>query len=217
MLTAIAEESREKLILLGGDFNCKDIDWSTGTVKPGGNINTVCDDLLQLAEQRGLSQIQREPTRERSVLDLYFTNNPGLVKSQHTIPDLSDHDMLVVGFSIRPITQTKKPRKIFNFSKANWVNARLDTTHFATRFISSSANRPVTENWVAFKDHLMKVMEDHVPSKMSWSKVQLPWITAAIRTYTERISCTLGPRRPKTWIHGRNLKPHDHNYKSGKI
>ena len=58
---------------------------------------------------------------------------------------------------------------------------KQDTTHFAARFASSSTNRPATENWEAFKHHLMKVMDSHIPSRMSRSKEQLPWITAVIK------------------------------------
>lgn len=47
-------------------------------------------------------QIQREPTRGDSILDLSYTNKPGMVKTTTTIPVVSAHDIIVVDSDIRP-------------------------------------------------------------------------------------------------------------------
>ena len=93
----------------------------------GSNIKSVCDSLVSLTDDIGLSQLQREPTREGNILDLYCTNNPGLVKGMNTIPGISDDDMIVVDSVIKPVTQFKKPRKVNQFSKADWEAAKNDT------------------------------------------------------------------------------------------
>ncbi len=43
-------------------------------------MKPVCEALVSLAEDNGLSQLQLKPTRENIILDLYFTNNASLVK-----------------------------------------------------------------------------------------------------------------------------------------
>ena len=72
----------------------------------------------------GIVQIQREPTKESSILDLYFTNKPGLIKSHTTIPGISDHHMIVVDADIKPVINQKKPRKVITFRKADWDKAK---------------------------------------------------------------------------------------------
>ena len=39
--------------------------------------------------------MHNEPTRAKNILDLYFTNNPTLVKNSVSVPGISDHDMVV--------------------------------------------------------------------------------------------------------------------------
>ncbi len=63
----------------------------------------LCEAIVSLYQENGLSQLQLKPTREHSVLDLYFTNNASLVKGIHAIQSISDHDMIVVDSVIRPV------------------------------------------------------------------------------------------------------------------
>ena len=72
---------------------------------------------MSLTEDNGLSQLQREPTREGNILDLYFNNNPGLMQGMHTIPGISDHDIVVVDSVIKPVTQLKKHARLISFLK----------------------------------------------------------------------------------------------------
>ena len=46
-------------------------------------------------------QLQRNPTREGALLDLIGTNKSGLVKSVHTIPGISDHDIIVLDADLK--------------------------------------------------------------------------------------------------------------------
>ena len=66
-----------------------------------------------------ISQVQMEPTRGENNLDLFFTTNPSLVKNSTVVPGISDHDMVVTDCELRPIYNRRKPRKTFQFSKAN--------------------------------------------------------------------------------------------------
>ena len=48
----------------------------------------------------GLTQVHNQPTRQDTILDLVFTNNPSLVKSSYSIPGISDHAMVVTDCDI---------------------------------------------------------------------------------------------------------------------
>ena len=90
----------------------------------------MCEEFIQMVNDNGLLQMQKEPTRESSILDLYLTNKPGPVKHNTTIPGISDHHMVVVDSDVKPTINRKQPRKIFKFSKADWTKVSQDTVFY---------------------------------------------------------------------------------------
>ena len=69
-------------IWLAGDFNLPDIDWDLLNTKPGGVAPGLSKQLIEIANDFGLEQVVREPTRINNILDLFVTSNPTLVVSQ---------------------------------------------------------------------------------------------------------------------------------------
>ena len=60
--------------ILGGDYNVDDIDWETLSVRPGGRDMAICNQYIQMAEGRSLTQVVTESMRgEDLTLDLLFT------------------------------------------------------------------------------------------------------------------------------------------------
>ena len=98
--------------------------------RPSSRTKTACEKFVQLLWDHHVSQMQREPTREGRVLDLFCTNKPSLVKAMSTISGISDHDAIVADCDIRPAFCKKKPRTIFLFSKANWSQMKVDMNNF---------------------------------------------------------------------------------------
>ena len=83
----------------------------------------------------GLLQMQKEPTRESSILDLYLTNKPGLVKHNTTIPGISDHHMVVVDSDVKPSSTGNNQGKYSNSAKLTgpkYVRTLCFTTDFTT-------------------------------------------------------------------------------------
>ena len=91
-----------------------------------------------------------DPTRpyaRKQILDLHFTNNSGLV------PGILDLDMIVVDSTIKPVIQKKPPRKIFQYSKANWDKAKEDACTFNENFLASDwKDWSVDQNRTLFRD-----------------------------------------------------------------
>ena len=203
------ERVRDKVIILGGDFNAKDVDWKTNTVRPGSTIKPVCEALLTFVEDSGLTQLQREPTRESSVLDLYLTNNPTLVKGTYTIPGISDHDIIVIDSIIKPVIQRKQPQTIYKFSNANWEDAKKDTATFSASFIDNNTN-DVHTNWDILKAHLNNIISTHIPSRKSSGKPELPWLESKLRrAITRKKKLYFKARRSKNdqqWQHYKQAK-----------
>ena len=98
--------SRSFQVCLVGDINFPDIDWRTETVLSGQTVQCQRSalELLDFLNSRFMNQYVDQPTRGSSILDIFCTDNPGLVQSVSVSPlDLSDHLLVSVMISI-PVT-----------------------------------------------------------------------------------------------------------------
>ena len=94
-LLELITEVGNKHILLMGDFNVPNIDWVNHTPTPVADGYTKS--FVKAVEESFLTQHVTVPTRENSVLDLIFSNEPDLVSNVDAIGNLdnSDHTMLL--------------------------------------------------------------------------------------------------------------------------
>ena len=144
-----------------------------------------------------------EPTREGSVLDLFCSNKPGLVKSVYTVPGISDHEVVVADCDIRARFTRKIPRKIHLYSKADWNKLRAKTLDFKEEFMEKYSDRSVDDNYESLKSHVNNIIDDHVPSKMSTTRFNVPWITPAIKRMCRKkqrlFNRAKRTRKPRHW------------------
>ena len=117
---------KAKHILLAGDFNCPGINWDTNTTTENCQDKKIQEHLIEVSNNHNLTQIHREPTRQNNLLDLVFTSNPTLVKSSTNIPGISDHDIVITDFDIKPRYQRQPKRKIYKYNKADWKSINDD-------------------------------------------------------------------------------------------
>ena len=70
-------------VWVADDFNLGDIDWRTASPTPNSQYTTLRNQLIDMANDNGLSQMVDKPTRTTSttssVLDLFLTNLPDMV------------------------------------------------------------------------------------------------------------------------------------------
>ena len=136
-LLDIKAKNEKSLFWIGGDFNLPDIDWTTGnyrnnTKSYSKSIYTTIMDNLNIA---GLKQIVDSETRNKNILDLFFTNNPGLILNQEILPGVSDHEAVVITSKVKPNRLKKNPRKIFLWNKCNIQEMKNDMNNFKIEFI----------------------------------------------------------------------------------
>ena len=94
-------------VCLVGDFNFPNIDWRTEQVLSGQTVQSQRSalELLNFLSTGFLNQYVDQPTRGSSILDIFCTNNPGLVQSISVNPsELSDHSLVSALISI-PVTE----------------------------------------------------------------------------------------------------------------
>ena len=108
--------------------------------------------LVSVLAEAGLTQTQRDLTRGQNLLDLFCCNKPLLVKTCISIPGISDHSIVLADCNLKtPIT--KKPqRRVYRWSKADWLKIKGLTTTFAESFLALANSRSVNDNYVIFKN-----------------------------------------------------------------
>ena len=173
-------KNSNQTIVLGGDFNLPGIDWDNGVVNPKAANKSQCELLLSSLDTHALVQIHKEPTREENILDLLITNKPGLIKSSHSVPGISDHCAVVTELDIDPPYRCTKPRPVRQFKKANWEAIRQQIRSCWTSFSENSPSRSVNENWLKLKSILNQCLDKFIPTKMTSPRENLPWLSKSL-------------------------------------
>jgi len=123
-IAKLTRNNAGSVTVLAGDFNAGGIDWEAGVIPPGTKQSSICQKVLDICVSHGLEQQQRLPMREGHVLDLFCTNKPGLTKSLHGLPGLSDHDIVCADCHVRARIIRKPTRKIYLWSKTDWIELK---------------------------------------------------------------------------------------------
>ena len=99
-------------VFICGDFNCPDVNWEHGFTNDQAPNKNVQDKLIDISLVHSLTQLQEESTRLDSILDLTFVSNPSLIRTQSTIPGISDHSATITDSNIKScFTIQKKNEK----------------------------------------------------------------------------------------------------------
>ena len=155
-------EVANKHVLLMGDFNYPDIDWST-FMPCSSDPDTV--DFVRTIEDCFYIQHVFSPTRGDAVLDLVLSTDPDLVSNVNVIDQLgnSDHNMITFNIHLACEVYVSK-RKI-----KDYIGLRGD--HESMRTVLADINwdnfmlAPVNDYWDHFKVLLFKLLDDYVPLK----------------------------------------------------
>ena len=172
-------------VLVGGDFNCGDIEWSTMQVPEGVPQRPIQCQLLEIAQDHCLSQVVNIHTRNDKTLDLLLTNSPSPVNRVRGMPPIgkADHDIVYVEYDIKAKRIQQAPRKIFLYNRSDMGGLRDHLARFRDSFLSSDhSHMPVNDMWVSFKSEVLEAIERFIPTKMTKTKYCLPWIDSSIKS-----------------------------------
>ena len=122
------------------------------------------------------------PTRGTNILDLFATNRPSLVNRCPPLPGLGDHDIVFIDSDITAKRTKPTQRKIYLWKKANIkdLTAALD---FQKEFVDKySVTDSIQQVWTDIKKtNIIKMIDNHVPTKMSTKRFNQPWITTEVK------------------------------------
>lgn len=70
-LAEVREHKSSPTVLLAGDFNAPNIDWRSISVKHGSSYSIAQNNLIDIVQVYGLSQVVTKPTHFDNILDLF--------------------------------------------------------------------------------------------------------------------------------------------------
>jgi hypothetical protein len=162
-------------VMLIGDFNLPNIDWSTSMIKSGSPQATIdsAKDLLDLMDSHFMDQYVIEDTRSTNILDLFITNNETIFQDIEVVDTpLSDHRIVKISLTddpaYQPILTTKEfERNSFrslNLEKADWeaINQNLSDMDWVSLKASCHDENNFPE---LFRLTLLQVCIQHTPLK----------------------------------------------------
>ena len=171
-------------VLVGGDFNCGNIEWSTMQVPEGVPNRRVQNQLLEFVQNHCLSQVVNIHTSEDKTLDLLLTNFPSPVNRIKGMPPIgkADHDIVYVEYDIKAERIQQVPRKIFLYKRADMDGLRDHLARLRDTFLSSDhSHTSVNDMWVSFKSEVIAAIERFILTKITKTKYNLSWIDSSIR------------------------------------
>ena len=195
------------MTVLAGDFNAGGVDWEAGVVPPGTKQSSICQKVLDICLSHGLEQQQRLPTRDGRVLDLFCTNKPGLTKSIHGLPGLSDHDIVCADCHVRARAIRKPTRKIYLWSKTDWVELKSRTIEYKDSIMRQYLSRSFEVNYNDFKSFVDSVMDTCIPTKRDSSRFNMPWFNNTLKKKCagKNKGCLIGQKRPRVLNIGNSI------------
>ena len=126
----------------------------------------------------GLERVVHFPTRNNNTLDIFLTNRPSLINRCEPLLGISDHDIVFIDTDI--IAQRQKPTrmKIHLWNKAKLSDLKTEAAAFGESFTSRfTIHGPINTMWEETRISIESLLEKHIPSKMTSTRFNQPWIT----------------------------------------
>ena len=154
--------------LLMGDFNFKDINWSTNDCNfPAGSAG---DNFYQCVNDNFLFQHVRSYTRFRdgqnpSCLDLLFTNEDTMVDPASIVIDapLGRSDHSIIHFNMTMRTHEGQSFERYQYFKGDYDKLRHELN--STDWNAELSDKSINEMWDKFSSILNKAVSDCIPKK----------------------------------------------------
>ena len=164
------------------------MDWSVPSVITGKPNLQQHKLLLDIINDHSLTQTVNVPTRQDKILDLFLTNYPSIVNNLETMPPIgeSDHN-IVFSECVTSLRRCQpKPRKIQQFSKANWDKINEDISKLHNQILQEKESYSTEDLWNHFKTSLSQTLSENIPEKQL-KQATLPWITKDLRRKIKKI------------------------------
>eukprot|EP00105_Crassostrea_gigas_P018256 XP_011436304.1 PREDICTED: uncharacterized protein LOC105334520 [Crassostrea gigas] len=190
-------------------MNLPDINWTDVSIK-GNHVSSAINlKFLDTLQNCGLERMVTFPTRLDNTLDIFLSNRPSLVNRCTPIPGLSDHD--AVFLETPAVAKRGKPvkRKIYLWKKTDENKMKAEFIEFKKQFLNNYDSSSLIEDmWNSISTTPNKILESTVPSKMSSSRFNQPWINREIKALSRRKKRQFN--KAKSTKHPKDKKKYQH-------
>ena len=172
-------------MVITGDFNLKQIDWSTHTVR--GENTSYQHQIFDCVNDLFLTETIKEPTRFRgtntpSALDWILTNNSQCI---HDIKvgaplGLSDHSLISLLYQCNLENDDLEDHKHFSFFNGDYKSMREECA--SIDWNKELENKNTQQTWDHIHSRLTGLIERHVPKKKFTHSKSPPWYGREIGT-----------------------------------
>jgi len=157
--------------LVTGDLNIHHSKWlvhSSGNTPQGEMLREIANDF-------GLVQLVREPTREQYLLDLCMSDIHGC--KIRVLPRIADHKALLITLQYEEPAVIEVPRKVWHFRGAAWQNLRCALTNHSWQALHEGTPNDAVNH---FSATLLSLCEKFIPQSTILIRKQThPWIDAS--------------------------------------
>lgn len=170
-------------VLLFGDFNYPNIDWSN---QPQPTVSQEKpNDLIDVCLNFNLTQVVSEPTRvageAANTLDLILTTHPDSVNFITFLREISGHKVIHANFNFSPVLKQTSQKSIRLYDKGNYEAINSELTNFLSVLETTYLSRSVNENWTLIKHKIIELTNKYIPSCSFRKSNQKPWFTNTLK------------------------------------
>ena len=167
-LTQVRQKFPTTMIVLGGDFNCPGVDWSSGSLMDSYVTSTFRESLITLAHDFMLEQTVNLPTRP--------------------VSGFSDHETVIVELANLQVGHNNVQKKIYLYNRANWdiIREKVSTVSDMYLTLNENSSRTVEQNWNFIHESILQIVKDHIPTKQISTSSHLPWMTSQLKRLIKR-------------------------------
>ncbi len=208
-------------VIITGDFNLPNINWEIHQVTTNNGYSTAAaNKLLSLTEEHGLIQHVKEPTHRQgnanNILDLVFTNRPGLIKKINVVDGIADHSTVIIDVNISPKRKHRPKRKVFIRNKADNINIQKSLENFTHEYFSQNQNMTVNDKWNLVSTKIINIMNQYVPHRLTTSRHNLPWFNKDLKKLCKRkkqlYNKAKRTRNPEDWTEFCDIRRNMHKH-----
>ena len=162
----LSKVSTSELIVVG-DFNITEIDWSNASTL---TVSALPNLLLDIVHDNFLSQMIFEPTR-----DLVLTTSTDYVQDACVGDPFSNHNLIIFKIDKMPYKTKPCSNSHYCYRKADWAKLQ-NLLHLAPWHLSSTEH-DMDSKWQVWKDLLASAVDDSIPKVGAKRRQNAPWIT----------------------------------------
>ncbi len=172
----------EPTIVINGDFNLRTIQWNEQIIY-GETLGdrTQANALFSMMENFMLKQMIHLPTRGRSILDIFLTNNEDIISNTRVEDtEISDHRLVVLETTLRVGRSAKKPAtSVDNYRSLNFFHDGIDWEKINREIRNTDWHKEMegkTSNdmYQLFNTRILNICLANIPKKKQPKRYSIP-------------------------------------------